>query len=149
MDSKNYFNIAKDFIKRFEGLKLEAYLDSADIPTIGYGGTMYANGGKVKMKDVITLEQAEEMLLRTIKSIDIFLLNKVLVNLNDNQRASLISLIYNIGTGNFKFSTMLDKINKNDLEGAANEFERWKWSADKVVNGLIRRRQAEKELFLS
>jgi|WetSurMetagenome_2_1015567.scaffolds.fasta_scaffold584151_2 lysozyme len=178
MDNKNYFDIAKDFIKKFEGCKLEAYFDGGGVPTIGYGSTHYLDGEPVKAakpiirkvevtnsngvtskvsivtghfgkNDKITLDEAERLLIRTIMTIDNFTQGLIKTKLTNNQRAAILSLTYNIGMGNFRFSTMLKKINDSDFEGAANEFERWKWDNGKVVNGLIRRRVAEKELFLS
>jgi lysozyme len=150
MDITHRYKLAEEIIKKFEGLRLEAYLDIADIPTIGYGNTHHVNGDKIKIGECITQLEAEQMLMRSIITIDNFLFaNLKNKSLNENQLAALISLNYNIGMGNFIFSTMKKKIDDSDIEGAANEFERWKWSAGKVVNGLIRRRQAEKELFLS
>lgn len=178
MKNANYINTAKDFIKRFEGLNLEAYLDGGGVPTIGYGSTRYLDNSPVKAaipifeeittinkdgkkekdkklighegeNDKITLEEAERMLIKNILTIDNFVQPLIKVNLSDNKKSALISLVYNIGMGNFRFSTMLKKINDSDFEGAAKEFERWKWDNGKVINGLIRRRIAEKELFLS
>ncbi len=56
-----------DLIKSFEGLRLNAYLCSANVPTIGYGSTYYANDQKVKMGDKITKEQAEILLRKTVR----------------------------------------------------------------------------------
>jgi lysozyme len=149
MKNINILEPAKDFIKKWEGLKLKAYLDSGDVATIGYGSTFNLDGGAVKIGQEITEKLAEQMLGKNIMTIKHFIDDSKKVGINDNQMVALISLVYNIGMGNFRFSTMLKKINDSDFEGAANEFERWKWDNGKVINGLIRRRIAEKELFLS
>jgi len=56
--------------------------------------------------------------------------------------------VYNVGIANFKKSTLLKKLNKGDYEEASNQLLRWTRAGGKVLNGLVRRREAEKELFL-
>lgn len=73
----------------------------------------------------------------------------VSVDLNQNQFDALVSFTYNLGCTSFKNSTLLKKVNLKDFEGAANEFKKWKYSNGKVLSGLVKRREAERELFLS
>lgn len=136
-------------IKRFEGYKPLAYLDTNDVPTIGYGCTLHLNGDKVKIGDVITAEKAEQMLAKNIFDIEESLIKYIKIKLSDNQLSALISLVYNIGIGNFKNSTMLKMINKSKFLDAANEFNRWIWDNGKIIKGLVTRRAHEKEIFLS
>jgi lysozyme len=69
------------------------------------------------------------------------------VTLTQGEFDAVVDLVFNIGSGNFSGSTMLRKLNRNDLVGAANEFERWDQSGGQVVAGLLRRRKAEESIF--
>jgi hypothetical protein len=71
----------------------------------------------------------------------------VKVDLNPNERAALISLVYNIGEANFKASTLLKLLNEGNRSGAAEQFARWNKSGGQVLDGLTKRRQIEAELF--
>lgn len=73
----------------------------------------------------------------------------VKVPLNQNQFDALVSFAFNLGLGNLKSSTLLKKLNASDYIGASKEFERWNRAGGKVLNGLTRRRIAERDLFLS
>lgn len=145
--SENGLNI----IKEFEGFSSKPYLCHAKIPTIGYGNTYYPNGKKVTMNDTpITKEYATEMLSYIAqKDFGGKVHQLVIVNLNQNQYDALVSFAYNIGVGAFENSTLLRKLNKGDYEGASNEFAKWNKAGGKVLNGLVRRREKEKELFLT
>ena len=68
--------------------------------------------------------------------------------MNDNQKAALTSLIYNIGPTAFKNSTLLEKLNKGDIKGAADEFDVWIKYKGEDDKGLINRRAREKKEFL-
>lgn len=136
-----------DFIKSNEGLELESYPDSGGVWTVGYGTTKI-NGYPVQPKLQITKQQAEEYLKSDLKKFVNDLNELIKVQLNQNQFDSLCSFIYNIGATRFSKSTLLKKLNQNDLFGASQEFMRWIFIKGKPSNGLIKRRQREKELFL-
>jgi lysozyme len=70
------------------------------------------------------------------------------VQVTKNQYLAMLSLMWNIGPGNFKASTLLKLVNANDSAGAALQFERWNKANGQVMNGLTNRRLAEKALFL-
>ena len=70
----------------------------------------------------------------------------VRVPVNENQFAALVSFTYNIGAGSLSRSTLLRKLNDGDYAGAADEFPRWNKAGGRVLNGLVRRRAAEREL---
>ncbi len=72
----------------------------------------------------------------------------VKVPINQNQFDALVSLTYNIGIGAFKDSTLLKKLNVKDYKGAAEQFPRWNRGGGRVLNGLVKRRKIEMELFL-
>lgn len=152
--SDEAIKIAADFIKQFEGCELEAYQkkygDKIDVPTIGYGTTRYSNGLVVRMGDKVTAEDALSELEAHCEAIEREIIGFVRPQLNNNQMAALISLVYNIGAEAFRNSTLLIKLNLAvpDIEGAANEFLKWNHVSLGIVAGLTRRREAERELFL-
>ena len=131
-------------IKKFEGLRLKAYLCPGGVWTIGYGHTACVKPGMV-----ISEAQAEEFLKADLISFERYL-NGLGLALNQNQFDALISLIYNIGIGNFQKSTLLRKarINAND-NSIMDEFLRWVYSKGRVLPGLQRRRLREMKLYFS
>ena len=136
-----------DLIKKFEGCKLTAYPDPAtggDPWTIGWGSTK-----GVKKGDVWTQKQADDALATECEEWCKGILKLVKAQLNDNQFSALVSFVHNVGLGNFGKSTMLKLINQNKLKEASEEFVKWNKAAGKVMAGLTKRRQAEKDLFIS
>ena len=131
-------------IKEFEGLYLEAYLCPANKWTIGYGHTKTVRPG---MK--ITERGAEELLRQDLAWCEDAVRENVKVPLTQNQFDALVSFVFNVGEGAFKKSTLLKKLNAGDYEGAANELLRWTRGGGKVLKGLVRRREAERQLFLA
>ena len=119
--------IAAEVIKEFEGYSSKPYLCPANIPTIGYGNTMYANGERVTMEDPeIDQSEAEKMLLDTIKTVEKQVKNVLEVKLKAHQLAALISFTYNVGIGNFSNSTLLAWVNSNpDFARIPEQFRRW------------------------
>ena len=133
-----------DIIKKHEGLRLEAYMPTPnDVWTIGYGHTHTTQKG---MK--ITAGQAESLLRKDITLVEKAVNKLVVVPLTQNQFDALSSLVFNIGEGAFSTSTLLRLLNAGDYEGAANQFPRWNRQKGRVLNGLTRRRQEERQLFL-
>lgn len=139
---------AVDLIKQFEGMRLTSYKCPAGVWTIGYGSTTF-EGHKVTEGMTITEKQAEQQLIRDLqpacRAIDAY----VTAPLNNNQYCALVSFVYNIGSGNFKTSTLVKKLNAEDYQGASDELLRWNKSNGHVLEGLCRRREAEKKLFNS
>ncbi len=131
-----------EFIKSHEGLRLKAYRCPGGVWTIGYGHT-----SGVKEGDVITNEQAEELLREDIKKIE-NKLNALSLNLTQNQFDALVSFIFNVGWSNFKSSTLLKKIKVNPNDPSIRgEFSRWVFANGKKLNGLIKRRKDEAGLY--
>lgn len=137
-----------DLIKEFEGFEERAYKDVVGYWTIGYG-SLYVNGVRVSPGMRITREGAEEQLKSDVVRFEKAIEKLVTVDLNQNQFDALVSFTYNLGEGNLGKSTLLKKLNRGDFNGAADEFLKWNRAGGKVVNGLVRRRAAERELFLS
>jgi lysozyme len=137
-----------DLMHEFEGLRLEAYLCPANVPTIGWGNTYYESGRGVEMGDVITRERADKLFQWVADSFAIRVRSLVKVELNENQFSALVSFAYNLGVGNLKSSTLLKKVNINPNDPTIfNEFLRWNKAGGQVLAGLTRRRQAEVNLY--
>lgn len=134
--------IATQLIKDFEGCDLEAYRCSAGVWTIGYGHT-----GGVAPGDVVTQEQAEELLADDLQKLYLQLCPVVKVPLSDGQFKAIMSLAFNIGAGAFSKSTLLKKLNSGNYAGAASEFDRWVYAGGKVSKGLTHRRALERSNF--
>ncbi|WP_342622623.1 lysozyme [Pseudomonas alkylphenolica] len=130
-------------IKSFEGLRLLAYRDAVGVWTIGYGAT---RGVKAGMS--ITKEQAERMLINDVQRFEPEVERLVKVPLTSNQWDALVSFTYNLGAANLESSTLLRLLNADDYAGAAEQFPRWNKAGGKVLPGLVRRREAERVLFL-
>jgi lysozyme len=136
-------------IKGFEGLRLDAYQDVAGIWTIGYGHT-----GGVTPGMTFTQAQADDALRQDLQSAEAAVEHDVgSAKTTDNQFAAMVSLCYNIGSGNFAVSSVLRKHREGDSQGAADAFLLWnKSTVDGVlqaVPGLTRRREAERALYLT
>ncbi len=130
-----------DLIKKFEGCKLEAYRDAVGVLTIGYGHT-----GDVKPGDKISQHQADVILLFDLDKFQLGV-GLVAADANDNQFSAMVSLAFNVGLRAFQNSTLLKKFQAGDHRGAAAEFSKWTRAGGKVLAGLVKRRQAERELF--
>lgn len=135
-------------IKQFEGCKLTAYQDSVGIWTIGYGWTQPVDGKPIRAGMSINQETAERLLKTGLVSYENDVSRLVKVRLAQWQFDALVSFTYNLGARSLSTSTLLRKLNAGDYAGAADEFLRWNNAGGKVLNGLTRRREAERALFL-
>ncbi|MEM0979295.1 MAG: lysozyme [Cyanobacteria bacterium P01_H01_bin.58] len=136
-------------VKGFEGLELQAYRDSVGVWTIGYGHTSAAGPPDVYAGQSITEAEAEAILKRDLELFERGVRDLVQVGLNSNQFSALVVFSFNVGLGALADSTLLRKLNAGDYAGAANEFPRWVKAGGQTLAGLVRRREAEKALFLS
>ncbi|EPV3024942.1 lysozyme [Citrobacter freundii] len=136
-------------IKQFEGCKLTAYQDSVVVWTIGYGWTQPVDGKLIRSGMSIKQETAERLLKTGLVSYESDVSRLVKVALTQGQFDALVSFTYNLGARSLSTSTLLRKLNAGDYSGAADEFLRWNKAGGKVLNGLTRRREAERALFLS
>lgn len=136
-----------DLIKQFEGYSSKAYPDPATGGgpwTIGYGTTKGVKPGMV-----ITAEQAEKMLRDDVAKFESGVSALLKVPTTQGQFDAMVSLTYNIGLGNFGKSTLLRKHNEKCYSCAAGQFPVWNRAAGKVMNGLTRRRNAERDMYMS
>jgi GH24 family phage-related lysozyme (muramidase) len=136
---------AVELIKKFEGCRLEAYLCPAGVWTIGYGHT----GPNVKAGLKITQLDAESLLLSDIERFARAVDTWIKVDLTNNQRCALISFTFNVGIGALQESTLRKRLNNGEdpVKVAMEELPRWNKGDGKILEGLVRRRRAEVELF--
>jgi len=129
-------------IKKFEGCEYNAYKCAAGVWTIGYGHT-----ADVKEGDLVTQQEADKILEEDMKEYEGYIKSAVTVDLNQNQFDSLVSWVFNLGPSNLSSSTLLTKINNKDWDNVPEQIKRWNKAGGKVLEGLIRRREAEALLF--
>lgn len=143
---ENDLQPALDLIKKWEGLRLEGYICPAGVPTVGYGHT----GPTVKEGMKITEADAEALLLSDVERFARAVDSQIRVPLTQNQRCALISFAFNVGTGALMDSTLRKRLNngENAQKVAMEELPRWNKGGGKVLEGLVRRRRDELDLFL-
>jgi lysozyme len=142
---ENIMAIAKStlaFITKEEGFKNKAYRDSKNLLTIGVGHLIKADEQHL-INATLTDEQVEELLRSDLRWCSEAVESSVRVPLSQNQYDALYSLCFNIGETNFRKSTVVKKINENDLKGAADAILMWNKPAV-----LQKRRERERALFL-
>lgn len=145
-------NISKsgiELIKRFEGLRLKAYQDSVGVWTIGYGWTQPVDGKKVGPGMQINQATADRLLKCGVVKYEQGVNQLVKVRITQGQFDALVSFAYNLGLRSLSTSTLLNKLNAGDKQGAADEFGKWVNAGGKRLDGLVDRRAAEHEMFLS
>jgi len=136
-------------IKQWEGLRLNAYQDSAGVWTISYGHTSAAGKPYVHEGLKITEGEAQAILARDLGQYERAVEEAVKVPLTDNQFAALVSFTYNVGAGALKRSTLLKKLNKGDYDGVPAELMKWTRAGNKKLKGLENRRAAEAGLWVT
>lgn len=142
----NTNNAGIALIKKFEGLRLKSYLCPKGIPTIGFGHT----GPDVQLGQEINEREAEQLLkgdlLRFEHGVEELLDG---VPASFNQFSAMVCLAYNIGLGRFRTSSVLRYHRQGKRLLAANAFLLWVFVNKKKTLGLVRRRNAERSLYVS
>lgn len=132
-------------IKKFEGFRSKPYKCPGGVWTIGYGHTK----GVKKDTKPITKEEAEVLLWNDLEEFEEYVLEMVTNrNMNENQFGALVSFCYNLGQGNLAKSTLLRLFNEGKVAEAADQFRKWNKAGGKVLPGLTKRREAERQLFM-
>jgi lysozyme len=168
MSQREINDAGLSLVKSFEGLvdgdpgtaNLDPYMDPIKIWTIGWGHVVRADGralvgpqdaatARAEFPGGISTAQAEALLRADLLGSARDVSKAVAVPLSDNEFSALVSFTFNVGAANFRQSTLLRKLNDSDRWGSAEEFARWVMAGGKRLDGLVRRRQAERDLFVT
>jgi len=135
----------REMIEGWEGLRLDAYLDPVNIPTIGYGHT----GPDVHLGQVITQEQADQLLANDLHKFETAVNGMAGENTTQGQFDAMVSFSFNLGSGALQSSTLLKKLLLGEYQEAAAEFLKWDHAGGVELEGLEERREGESEVYLS
>lgn len=168
MAQRDISQSAVDLVKSFEGIpdgdpstvNIDPYLDPVSIWTIGWGHAIRYGGRFLKGEadrpqmhalypEGITKPQAEALLHADLIDTGRDISTLLVVPVNDNEFGALASFAFNLGVGNLRSSTLLKLLNSGDRAGAADQFLRWIRANGQVLPGLVKRRAAERALFLA
>jgi len=157
---------AAEEIARHEGIQLHLYNDPSNICTVGIGHKLHdgpCNGSEAVVyrkggipaavpnaeapRPTLTRQEALDLFQADLRPREQVVVNAVTVPLTQNQFDALVSLVFNIGGGNFRSSTLLRRLNEGSYALAAEQFHVWRRSGGKVLPGLVARRAWEAELF--
>jgi len=139
-----------EIVKSFEGISLKPYLCPANVWTVGYGATVSRTGGSIDPDmGSISETEAEALLLRDLESSEGWISRLIKTALTENQFSALTSFTFNVGAGALQRSTLRMKLNRGEYQGAADEFPKWRIAGGRILAGLVRRRAAERALFLA
>ena len=151
-----------DLIKAFEGCHSTPYLCPAKLWTIGYGHVLYPEQARLKAEErpayplkpehnrVWDADEIDALLAADLRKFEAGVLRLCPPCVDSQpQFDAIVSFAFNVGLGNLQSSTLRMKYNRGEYTGAADEFLKWNKSNGKVLQGLVRRREAERMLFLS
>lgn len=158
-------DIASRLAKPFESCSLKSYWDPVGFPTNGWGNLLQRTTKssfkiKLNMSNIeiddwlsktwpdISQQTADDDLHSNILKAYYGVLRNVNVKLHANQYAALTDFAFNLGVGNLQSSTLLKLINRGDFLEAADQFPKWNKAGGRILQGLVRRRYAERLLFL-
>ena len=149
-------------IKSFEGCHNMPYKCPAALWTIGYGHVLYPDQARLKTPEralygikpehnrVFEYDEIDELLEKDIERFEAGV-SRLCPTSDDSQSHfdAMVAFAFNVGLGNLQSSTLRMKYNRGDIEGTADEFLKWTKASGKVLKGLVRRREAERALFLA
>jgi len=125
-----------------------AYRDVTGTATIGYGST-FIDGRRVTLNDQITKKRAEELLMDELEFTFVPSIRRNVSSIvTQSMFDACVSLAYNLGSTGFAKSSVASSLNSTRYEEAANNFNQYVFSKGERLTGLVRRRDAEKRLFL-
>lgn len=133
-----------ELTERFEGCRLVAYRDQGGVLTIGYGHT----GSDVYPGRIITSDVAQALLKSDVHAAVACVNDSVEVPITQNEFDALVDFTFNVGTRNFKKSTLLKDLNLRNYAEAAAQFSLWVNAGGHRVPGLVERRKEEHDLFV-
>ena len=139
-----------EMVKSFEGISLKPYLCPANVWPVGYGATVGSDGGPIDLDmEPITEDKAEALLIRDLESSEGLVRRLIKTALTENQYSALTSFTFNVGAGALQRSTLRMKLNRGEVQNAADEFPKWRIAGGRILAGLVRRRAAERALSLA
>lgn len=137
---------AARFVARWEGFGAKSYLDEIASPpiwTIGYGHT-----GGVSSGQTVSEAEARKLLAGDLRGAAGAVAQHVKVPLTVRQRIALISIVFNVGSGVLVDTHLVGDLNARRYKAAADRFLEWDHAGGVVVEGLTRRRESERWMFL-
>ena len=145
----NISNEGINLIKRFEGVRNRPYRDCVGLWTVGVGH-LIGDGKSLpeSWNRTFTEEEINALLIRDLSRFERGVGMYIKVPLRQSEFDALCSFSFNLGLGTLQRSTLRQKINRNDKEGAAKEILKYCRAGGKIVKGLQRRREAEYQMFL-
>lgn len=142
-------DIACDLARRFEGCILSPYRDPVGFWTIGWGHLVTHDKTAPRPALDWTQAEADAALQSDMGQFVVGVRNLLTVKITDSGVGALSDFAFNLGLRSLRASTLLRLVNDGELAAAASEFPKWKFAGGRVLPGLIRRRVAERALFLS
>lgn len=150
INKKTFSKKGVELLKEFEDFRAAMYYDSAGLPTIGYGTLIDTPEEQIWMTEEITKEKAEELLLKDVSWAERDVNRFVKTELNQNQFDALVIFMYNIGSTQFRESSLLGFVNKDANHAMITyEWKKWIFSGGHKVDGLRNRRAKELALYFS
>ena len=139
-----------EIVKSFEGLALLPYVCAGGVISVGYGCTISRTGGPFNLDmEPITEAEADALLLRDLENAEGWVRRLIKTRLSENSFSSLVSFTFNVGAGALQRSILRMKLNREEYQGAADEFPKWRRAGGRILAVLVRRRAAERALFLA
>ena len=152
---------ALKMIAHHEGVRIKPYRCPARLWTIGVGHVIDGNHARVPFEErnnlaipegwnrVFTLGEVDAILAKDLERFERGVL-KYCPTASSRQAwlDSLVSFSFNLGLGTLQRSTLRQKHNRGDYQGAAEEFLKYTKAGGKVLKGLVNRRNDERALYL-
>ena len=138
-----------NLIKQFEGCRYSPYRDSVGLWTVGYGH-LIGDGKSLTSGDnrVFTQKEIDDFLVNDLMHVESGISVLIRVPITQNQFDALCSFCYNLGVGTLQKSTLLKDINLSLWDAAANDILKFHFAGGVSLPGLVKRRQAEHDLFI-
>lgn len=150
-----------EMIKHHEGVRTKPYQCPALLWTVGVGHVIVPEHGRLKLEErknlpipdgwnrVVPMGEVDDILKKDLARFESGVSRLCPVSLTQGQFDALVSFSFNVGLGNLQRSTIRMKVNRGDMEGAAEAFLDWTKAGGKVLKGLVNRRNDERALFMS
>lgn len=151
LEIRKVYDRGVELTKESEGFRGRLYNDAANYCTIGYGHLIKlapCDGSEPgEFRAGITVPRGTEILRQDMEKAEIGIMTLVDAELTDGQYAALCDFVFNVGTGNFRKSTLRKRVNARDYDRVPFEFRRWVYAGGRKLAGLAKRREKEIDLF--